>query len=259
MTDDASPREPLLRELASARAIASPEERGAAVVVWGQACLESTDPDIQAAGRTALLEAARGEVAAASWLVSYALFDGIGGPRDVSLGLDHLTRAAEAGVVQASFELGQLLARSGDQDAAIPLLSEAASAGYGPAARMLGRLLAAEQRIAEATEMLEVAVENGESRALFDLLLLAAQGGPTSSLVQRLQALPRRLTLPNGVLAEVARACASRDPEGIFEVAIPVCAQPLPGRVAFFEGIARGNPSLMAEAGADLRQVLDLD
>jgi hypothetical protein len=198
----------LLEQLQQARQEPEPSRRAERLVVLGQACIESMDLELRELGRGALEEAAREGSPAGAWLCAYAAMEGIGGLADMDQGLSLLAQAAQGGIPDAAFELGQLLARSGHVPDALPGLGMAADAGHAAALRMLGRMAAGRGERDTAEQLLTAAAEAGSNQAVFDRFLLLAQFGPTAQLVEELDALLARRDVPAGLIAGVARATA---------------------------------------------------
>lgn len=257
MSGDLEP-DRLESELSKVRAEPETADRLDRLVLLGQAAVESMNLRLRALGREVLEEAAAAGSPQGMWLCAYAVLEGRGGSADIDRGLALLADAARAGVTDAAFELGQLLARSGQKHQAMPWLGAAAEAGHPGALRMLGRMAAGSGDHELGLKLLSAAIESGSNQAIYDRLLLYAQRGPTEELLQRLDPLLRKRAVPAGVLAEVGRATAVRDPDALISLAIAVTAQGKAARQAFLDGLRRGNASLYEELGADLQQVLEL-
>ena len=226
-------------------------------LLLGQACLEA-DADLHADGRSLLLGAAAAGSSAGAWLAAYALMEGLGGGKDLDGGLTLLAQAAQGGIAEAAFELGQLLARAGETAAALPWLGRAADQEHPDALRMLGRLAAGVGDSETAEALLTAASEAGCGQALYDRFLLLAEFGPSDRLISLLDAVLARREVPAALLAQIGRLVAGRDPEAMLSLAVPVTAQGRAGRQAFLDGMRRGAPDLFNELGADLIAVLEL-
>lgn len=228
------------------------------VLLAAHACIQADDLTLREQGRIAMLALADEGSPRAAWLGAYCWLEGLGGDADLDRGLALLVRAANEGVAEAAFELGQLLARSEQLEAAATWLNLAAEQGHAPALRMLGRMAAGSGERNAADHLLQAAIQAGSEPAVFDRVLLLAQFGPSDELVALLDGLLSKRDVPGGLLGEVGRATAERDPDAVLSLAIVVAPQGRAGRQAFVDGLARGNQGLWEELGPDLRAVLDL-